>query len=847
MASEYVDMPIESHLTPRDEVLEGRFQGVLQAHKADDAGDRLENNPEQLLSATYPSNALRNVFDRVDDKLSGRDSQGGIQLTGPYGSGKSHGLLVLYHLFNSPEVAAEWVDEWEIPMDIPSDGRATILSTSEIDADYIWEPIFRDLGREDLLEEVGKYPTIPHIEELVEDETLAIFFDEIESWYDSFDEEEDETLIERNETFLRNLLEVSEDPQQSLFVFMTLLDRSQDLKRILNRTSPYGEPMEDTGDREKIILHRLFEESPEERDRDAIRGVVQEYVDSYEYPIEIDEPKRFENEMVDTYPFHPTLLDLLDSIYEAAAERQNVRGAMNVLADAVREKYGETDLLITCDVNPRAFRGINRELYNRYTSDKNVIEDIEFGDDLLQVILLYTLDDRSQRATVTNTLLGSYKPSKTTVDRLHMSLESLYGTAHYLDKQDDSYHITEDPRLTALVEREKEQVLDGNREDVVAKLAEIVRDELFDGDVYVFPEDDVPDAVGLSFVVMLEMLSNGNLESKLEGFYDGRSYQNMVQFITPKQKVRGDNDIIKKTARVLGAENLRGKVDDENDELEPLIRDERRELRTELEGRYGKWVKWSDAGGGDVRMRRVNVAPSTDDVEQQIGSDKTYVGEHILEEVEDAENGVRVGSLLTNFKQFRRLPVLIDDETFYGAVSKLHRDEKIVLEGDRAKFYVADKGEFPSKISDDLTIHHPNNLPDSVFEEEKEDEEDGENGKGVKTDIGDRQTTVTGTAGEGGTTTTSGGTTSTKGGEDPPTGTTTTTEEIEIEFAGNSPSVLASSARSRVSDKGDTVSEVTLTYNVDGYSKDELLKMLEDLPDGNHIDVEVVIQREREE
>jgi hypothetical protein len=64
-------MTIESHLTPRDEVLEGRFQGVLQAHKADDASDRLENNPEQLLSATYPSNALRNVLDRVDDKLTG--------------------------------------------------------------------------------------------------------------------------------------------------------------------------------------------------------------------------------------------------------------------------------------------------------------------------------------------------------------------------------------------------------------------------------------------------------------------------------------------------------------------------------------------------------------------------------------------------------------------------------------------------------------------------------------------------------------------------------------------------------------------------------------------------------
>jgi len=30
--------------------------------------------------------------------------------------------------------------------------------------------------------------------------------------------------------------------------------------------------------------------------------------------------------MVETYPFHPELLDLLDNLYEGGKERQNVRG-----------------------------------------------------------------------------------------------------------------------------------------------------------------------------------------------------------------------------------------------------------------------------------------------------------------------------------------------------------------------------------------------------------------------------------------------------------------------------------------------------------------------------------------
>lgn len=102
---------ISDFLTPREEVLEGRFQGVLQAHKVTDGGDRLETDPNRLFPTTYPSNALRNVFDRVADKLDGQDSQGGITLTGPYGAGKSHGLLVLYYMFNSPEVAQSWAEE----------------------------------------------------------------------------------------------------------------------------------------------------------------------------------------------------------------------------------------------------------------------------------------------------------------------------------------------------------------------------------------------------------------------------------------------------------------------------------------------------------------------------------------------------------------------------------------------------------------------------------------------------------------------------------------------------------------------------------------------------------------
>ncbi|KZX49204.1 DUF499 domain-containing protein [Haloarcula sp. K1] len=836
-------MTIADLLTPRDEVTEGQFQGVLQAHKVGDDEDRLENDADRLISMTYPSNALQTAFDHVDNKLRGRDSQGGIALSGPYGAGKSHGLLVLYHMFNSPDVAQKWIDDWDITLDLPESAKASIHSTSETDADLIWEPIFRDLGREDILDDIKRYPTTEHLERLSDEEPVAIFFDEIETWWESFDESENEELLERNEFFLQNLFEVANDPQEDLFAFVTLLDKSRDIRRILDRTNPYAVDMNDTGDREQIILHRLFETRQEDVDDKAVRDIVSEFVDHYTFPIEIDEPKRYENRMVETYPFHPELLDLLDDIYEAGRERQSVRGVMNVLADTVRRKYEETDLIVTCDIEPSAFRGINQTLFNRYVSDRDAVEDIDFGDDLLRTIFLYTIEEREQRASVTECLLGTFKSEKATVDKLHMSLESLYGVAHYLDRdsQKENYYLTEDPKLTALVTREQERALEDDRDSIEKTLVDVVRNEVWGDDVCVYPDEDVPDIQELTTVVMLDYLSNGALRTKLNDFFEGRTYQNTVLFVTPKKEIRDDEDIISKAARVLGAENLRGNVDD-GGELASIIRNERRELRNELEDRFGKWVKWSeDLSGDGVRMRRIDVAADVDDVKDKVGRDKTYVGEKISEEVADAENGIAIASMLNDFRQFRRMPMLLSDEVFYSAVSQLYRDEKIVLEGDRANFYVPHKDDHLPDLDDDLTIHHPDNLDDSIFEEEEPPEPTG-GGDGGGSDIG-------GGGGDGGDgpdkpTPGGGGGSGGGGGGGGPSPVSTTKETIELE--GNSARVLRSQADARINSKTDSTVSIDLNYDVAGISKDELIKFLEQLPSGDHIDATVVVERETE-
>lgn len=835
-------MAISDIIEPRTEVRDGEFQGVLQAHKVDASTDRLENDPRRLLSMTYPSNAFETALGYVADKLAHNDNQGAITLNGPYGSGKSHGLLALYHLFDRPDIGQDWIDRWDIEIDMPKDADVTVLSTSETDADRIWEPIFQDLGATEILEDVKRYPTVEHIEQLAGDHPVAIFFDEIETWWGSFDRDEDGELVEQNEFFLQNLLEVAEDPDTELFTFITLLDKNDDIKRILNRTKPYSVDLNDSGDRERVILHRLFETPPDGIDEDAVRTVVREYIDGYVPPIEIPEEKRYENRMVETYPFHPELLDLLDDLYEAAEGRQNTRGAMGVLADTIEDVCDDTNLIVVSDIDARPFRGFNQVLYDRFVSDRDEVDDIEFGDALLKTILLYTINDRAKEASINECLLGTFKPSMTSISRLDMSLRSLYGTAHYLDRdtEDGPYYLTEDPKLSALVTREQERILGDDPDAAEDKLAEVVRDDVWGGgsNVYIHERDEVPNDTDISVVVRLDYESTDTLEPILSEFLDDLTYPNTILFVTPSKEVLGDETILRKTARVLGAENLRGKVDDDTDELGRIIRDERRELRNELESRYGQWVKWTQDSSGELRMRRLSVSANVDDVRSKVGHDKTYIGETIEDEAEDAKNGIRVELMLKDFKQFRKMPVVLDDSTFYSAVRKLHRDGKIILEGDRSNYYVAEKGQYPTEITDDLTIYHPDQVPEYVFEEEEEETEGGETGTGVTTPEGGTGEVGGGTPTGGGTVTTTGGTGETGGGSEV---IATTIESIDL--SGNKARVLRSQAESRLNAETDTIRSLTIDYGDGGLTKAEVLSLIGALTDAAQIDVDMTVER----
>jgi predicted AAA+ superfamily ATPase len=71
---------------------------------------RLEARPEDFFSLTYPTIDIRRVVERIGARFAGDESVPGLFLfEGLKGSGKSHLLLLAYHLFANPEPARQWL------------------------------------------------------------------------------------------------------------------------------------------------------------------------------------------------------------------------------------------------------------------------------------------------------------------------------------------------------------------------------------------------------------------------------------------------------------------------------------------------------------------------------------------------------------------------------------------------------------------------------------------------------------------------------------------------------------------------------------------------------------------
>lgn len=333
-------------LEPKEEVLTGRLQGVIDIERVSDSKRRaLEARPKDFLESTFVSGEIRKMVDSINVRLNSTEADTGLFLAeGPKGVGKSHGLLIPLHLAKSPAECKPWLTENGLTFNVPPGACVLVRKFTDFPLDSLWGVIAEELKADFRADQP---PDINQFREALKKQKLVLILDELESGIRSIS---DPALKQRNLNFLQMLSEESNRAGSNVLLIASVYDGNLEPGLTLKRLPRVELRFQDSADRRKVLFHRLFKKSPLAPSSE-ITAIVQSYLNTWRR-FGIDIPPDYAEQLRQSFPFSPELLDIaLVRIRQSKGGFQGTRGALGFLAALVRSRCASTHLITMADAS----------------------------------------------------------------------------------------------------------------------------------------------------------------------------------------------------------------------------------------------------------------------------------------------------------------------------------------------------------------------------------------------------------------------------------------------------------------------------------------------------------------
>jgi len=378
--------PWRTVVTPHEDIRKGRFDASVFAanlgHVLAGQGAVDYRDPITFFAKTYMTKGLSRLLREMMERLSGKTkSEPVIQLQTPFGGGKTHTLLAMYHLIKSPKDAAK-IDTVKALLhgaglkEVPTASVAAIVGTAlNVNHDKTpWGEMAWQLGGERLYklverdDELKTAPGTTMLGKILEEAgPCVILIDEILSYLINASGVKvgEETLRGTTLIFLQQLTEaVANCPHAVLVTTLTsqitesMSERAEltyaSLEKIMGRVETVKTPVEGQEIYE-VIRRRLFEDLGDESHR---RDTVEAYWKMYQnlgddVPTVCKEPS-YRDRMLAAYPFHPELISALYERWGSIPEFERTRGVLRLLAFVISHLYQSKDndvLIQSCNVD----------------------------------------------------------------------------------------------------------------------------------------------------------------------------------------------------------------------------------------------------------------------------------------------------------------------------------------------------------------------------------------------------------------------------------------------------------------------------------------------------------------
>jgi hypothetical protein len=357
-------------IKPRADILSGELnEAIFAANLADVLQGRapLEyRDPAHFFQQTYPTRGLINLLATVAKRLASGVGDSVIQLQTPFGGGKTHALISLYHLFRH---GMQYRDAALVCQSLE---RAGLDALPEVriacfvgeDADPLkgktpWGALAEQLGVYPLVQEHDlrrRAPGRDLVLQMLGEQPTLILLDELVPYLVGAKDLQDQVLV-----FCQQLTEaVGVAPRAALVATLPSSapygaegERAlHQLEQIFGRVQALYTPVE--GDEFfRVLRQRLMQEviDPTELDR-----IVDAFIDLYKRSDVPEEARQdaYRERMRLAYPFHPLVIDTLDRRWSTYSTFQRTRGVLKFLASVLRDMYERqvnTPLILPAHLN----------------------------------------------------------------------------------------------------------------------------------------------------------------------------------------------------------------------------------------------------------------------------------------------------------------------------------------------------------------------------------------------------------------------------------------------------------------------------------------------------------------
>lgn len=558
---------------PHKDILEGRLSMDVFAadlwEVSNNRGVDEYKDPETFFKKTYLTIGLENLLSVVEKRLKGNRGDPVIQIQTPFGGGKTHALIAMYHKSQ----------EWKA-------NRAVIVGTALSKDNTLWGTLEKQLtgkidklsgqvapGKEALRELFSEYqPLLILMDEVLEYTTKAAGL-----------KVGDTSLASQTLAFLQELTEIAGSLEKTALV-ITLpssviehYDENaeklfQQLQKVSGRIEKIYTPVREN-EITQVIRQRLFSDINE----DELKKNVSAFVD-YARKEEIlptgTEPSQYKEAFLDSYPFLPEVVNVLYHRWGSFPTFQRTRGVLRLLSLIIYSLKDSNKPYISLADFDLSNSEIRQELLRHIGSEYNSIIDADIsGKDAGAKKIDKSLGGSYQglhlgsRAATTIFLYSFYgggkpgalskeiKRAATTIENpssvVAEANEQLKNKLFYLQNIDEKYFFSNQPNLNRILLTKMENLPE-----------EIISQEEFDllklnvkGDkLKVFLWEDqprnIPDNELLKLIILKEKefkLMEDILKTKGE---TPRVYRNTLIFLCPleSKKFNLKNKLARKIA-----------------------------------------------------------------------------------------------------------------------------------------------------------------------------------------------------------------------------------------------------------------------------------------------------------